>query len=296
MSSLAFLGAIELGLIYGLIGLGVLLTFRYLAFPDLTVEGSFPLGGAVAAAWIVAGGDPWLALALAFAAGIASGLITAGLTLRFGILHILASILTMIALFSINIRIMGRPNIALLGEQTILTGFETLSWPMYQIRPVLMLVICACCVVGLIFFLLTDSGLALRATGNNARMVRSCGSNSDSYIYIGLGLSNGLVALGGALFAQSNGFADVTGGVGTIVVGLAAVILGETLLRSRAIWIAVVATVLGSIIYRIVIAFALSFGIFGLQASDLNLVTAALVTCALLAPSARRKLARYMRK
>lgn len=290
MSALALFGAVELGLIYGLVGLGVLLTFRYLSFPDLTVEGSLPLGGAVAAAWIVAGGDPWIALVLAFAAGVVSGIVTADLSLRFGILHILASILTMIALFSINIRIMGRPNIALLGETTILTDFANLAVPMYQIRPLLMLVICMACMAMLTYFLLTEAGLALRATGNNARMVRSVGSNSNMYIYIGLGLSNGLVALAGCLFAQTSGFADVTSGVGTIVVGLAAVILGETLFNSRTIWIAIVATVLGSIIYRIVIAFALSFGIFGLKASDLNLITALLVTGALLAPTLRRKL------
>ena len=296
MSTIALFGAIEIGLIYGLVGIGVLLTFRYLSFPDLTVEGSFPLGAAVAAAWIVTGGDPWTALLLAFTAGVVSGIVTAGLSLRFGILHILASILTMIALFSINIRIMGRPNISLLGETTMLTGFAEWGLPLYQMRPLLMLVICAACIAIVTFFLLTDAGLALRATGQNARMVRSLGSNSDTFIYIGLGLSNGLVGLGGALFAQTSGFADVTSGVGTIVVGLAAVILGETLLRSRSIWIAIIATVIGSIIYRVVIALALSFGIFGLQASDLNLVTAVLVTGALLAPAARRQLIRKLRK
>lgn len=290
MSAFAFFGALELGLIYGLVGLGVLLTFRYLEFPDLTVEGSFPLGGAVTAAWIVAGGDPWTGLLLALAAGALSGLFTAMLTVRFGILHILAGILTMIALFSVNIRIMGRPNIALLGEILIITPLRDTDLALYVSRPLLMLVIVAIIAAALIRYLLSDAGLALRATGGNARMVRLYGGNSNFYVYVGLALSNALVALAGALFSQLSGFADVTGGVGTIVVGLAAVILGESILRSKSIWIAVGATLLGSIIYRLFIALALSFNLFGLKPSDLNLVTALLVIFAMLAPQLRKKM------
>lgn len=293
MSALAFFGAVELGLVYGLVGVGVLLTFRHLSFPDLTVEGSFPLGGAVTATWIVAGGSPWTALALGFSAGALSGLVTSVLSVRFRILHILAGILTMIALFSVNIRVMGKPNVSLLGEETIITPLRDMDAPLYLLRPALMLALVAVSVALLARFLLSDAGLALRATGSNPRMVRANGGDSGMYVHLGLALSNALVALAGGLFTQSSGFADVTSGVGTIVVGLAAVILGETLFRSRSIWVMVAAAVVGSIIYRLAIAFALSRGVFGLQASDLNLVTAALVTFAMLAPGIR---ARYLRR
>ena len=289
MSPIAFFGALELGLIYGFVGIGVLLTFRFLNFPDLTVEGSLPLGSAVAAVWIVMGGNPWIALIMAVIAGGISGLVTAVLALRFGILHILASILTMIALFSINIRIMGRPNIALLGEDTIITPLRDLDLSLYISRPTLMLIIVLVLSAILIWYLLTDSGLALRATGNNPKMIRANGGNSNFYIYVGLAVSNAFVALAGALFSQSNGFADVTSGVGTIVVGLAAVILGEAIFRTRSIWLIVTAVIIGSILYRLIIALALSFGIFGLQASDLNLVTAILVVVAMLTPKMREQ-------
>lgn len=292
MSALAFFGAIEIGLVYGLVGIGVLLTFRYLDFPDLTVEGSFPLGGAATAMWIISGGSPWTALAVGFFAGALSGLLTALLSVRFRILHILAGILTMIALFSINIRIMGKPNVSLLGEETIITPLRDMDYALYLLRPALLLAVVAVVVVLVSRFLLSDAGLTMRATGANPKMVRANGGNSKVFIYLGLALSNALVALAGGLFTQSSGFADVTSGVGTIVVGLAAVILGETLFRTRSIWIIVTAAVLGSIIYRLVIAFALSRGIFGLQASDLNLVTAALVTFAMLAPNLKASLKR----
>ena len=292
MSDLAFFGALEIGLIYGLVGAGVLITFRFLNFPDLTVEGSFPLGGAVAATWIVAGGSPWTALLMGLAAGAASGLVTALLAVRFGILHILAGILSMIALFSVNIRVMGRPNVSLLGEETIVTPLNDLAVDTFVARPVLMLAVVAACVFALAFFFISDSGLAMRATGSNPRMVSANGASSKTYVYLGVAISNALVALSGALFAQSSGFADVTGGVGTIIVGLAAVILGETLFRTRSMLLIICASVAGSIIYRLVIAFALSTGIFGLKASDLNLVTAILVTVAMVAPRIRAKMAR----
>ncbi len=284
MSLFAFLGTLEIGLIYGLVALGVYLTFRVLDFPDLSVDGSFPMGAAVAATAIVSGINPWLATVMALFAGAACGLVTAFLAIRCGILHLLASILTMIAAFSINIRIMGRPNLALLGEETIFTPLQ--EWnidPTYgQLGMVALLVILSGLFV--VRLLSSDFGLALRATGVNSRMVSAQGGSTGFMTYFGLALSNGFVAFGGALFAQTNSFADVTSGAGTIVVGLAAVILGQTLLPGRKIWVAVVAVVLGSIIYRLAVAFALSSGMFGLQASDLNLITAALVAVALIAP------------
>ena len=279
MSAFAFFGALEIGLLYGLVALGVYLTFRVLDFPDLSVDGSFPMGAAVAATAIVAGINPWVATAMAILAGAATGWVTAFLAVRCGILHLLASILTMIAAFSINIRIMGRPNMALLGEETILTPFEAIGDPMLM-RPLLVGILVLVSVWFVVRLLNSDFGLGLRATGVNARMVSAQGGSTSFYTYFGLALSNGFVGFAGALFAQTNSFADVTSGVGTIVVGLAAVILGQTLIPGRKIWVAVLAVIVGSVLYRLAVAFALSTGMFGLQASDLNLVTAILVAIA----------------
>ncbi len=284
MNQVALFGALELGLVYGLVSLGVFLSFRVLSFPDLTVDGSFPLGAAVAASAIVAGIDPYLASLLAILAGALAGLVTALLNVRFRILHLLASILTMIALFSINLRIMGRPNIALLGEPTVLTPFQRLGVRDMLLTPALVGVALAVVMVLLTRFLASDYGLAMRATGANPRMARAQGIATGRAICVGMALSNALVALAGALFAQTNGFADITIGTGTIVVGLAAVIIGETLLPARRIGLVVVAAVLGSILYRLAVALALNAHVLGLQASDLNLVTAILVGLALILP------------
>jgi len=289
MSAFAFFGALEIGLIYGLVALGVYLTFRVLDFPDLTVDGSFPMGAAVAATLIVAGVDPWIATLLAIVASAMTGLVTAFLAVKCGILHLLASILTMIAAFSINIRIMGRPNIALLGSDTILTPFEAMGDSMY-VRPLVVGVLVLISAFLIVRLLNSDFGLGLRATGVNARMVRSQGASTSFYTYFCLALSNAFVGFAGALFAQTNSFADVTSGVGTIVVGLAAVILGQTLIPGRKIWVAVTAVIVGSVLYRLAVAFALSSGMFGLQASDLNLVTAVLVAAALIAPKVKGNL------
>ncbi len=290
MSLFAFLGTLEIGLVYGLVALGVYLTFRVLDFPDLTVDGSFPMGGAVAATAIVAGVNPWLATGLAMVSGALCGLVTAFLAVRCGILHLLASILTMIAAFSINIRIMGRPNIALLGEPTIFTSFENLGLDPLYVHLGLVFLLVFLSAFFIVRLLSSDFGLGLRATGVNERMVAAQGGSIGFYTYFGLALSNGLVGFSGALFAQSNSFADVTSGVGTIVVGLAAVILGQTLIPGRRIWVAVLAVIVGSILYRLAVAFALSSGMFGMQASDLNLITAALVAIALIAPKMKGKM------
>ncbi len=287
MSLFAFLGAIEIGLVYGLVALGVYITFRVLDFPDLTVDGSFPMGAAVSAAAIVAGVNPWLATGMAIIAGGMTGLVTGFLAIRCGILHLLAGILTMIAAFSVNIRIMGRPNIALLNEPTVLDAIAGFTEISVYARPIFVGLIAFVCAGLLIRFLHSDFGLAMRATGVNSRMVRANGGNTAMLTYAGLAISNALAALGGSLFAQTNGFADVTAGVGTIVVGLAAVILGETLFRSTRLVVVVFACIAGSILYRLAIAFALSTGAFGLQASDLNLVTALLVAGALVMPKIR---------
>ncbi|MFC4626465.1 ABC transporter permease [Daeguia caeni] len=289
MSQIAFWGAVELGLVFAFVAIGVYLAFRVLDFPDLTVDGSFPLGAAVSGVLILGGTNPWLSAVVAMIAGALAGLVTATLNVRFKILNLLASILTMIALFSVNLRIMGKPNIALINQDTMLTPFYGLGIPEYYVRPLFLLVLVAIALLLVWRFLESDMGLAMRATGANPRMARAQGVNTDRQIYLGMALSNALVALGGSLFAQTNGFADVTSGVGTIVVGLAAVIIGETLLRSRLILVILIGCVLGSIIYRIAIQLALSNGrIIGLEASDLNIATALLVTIALILPRLRR--------
>lgn len=289
MSEIAFFGAVEIGLVYALVALGVFLSFRVLDFPDLTVDGSFPLGAAVAATLIVADVNPWLATLAAVLAGAGAGLVTAVLNLRFNILHLLASILTMIALFSINLRIMGRPNVAIIMQDTVLTPFYGLGLPDHLVRPLLVLVFVVAAVALLAWFLSTESGLAMRATGVNPRMARAQGIDTARQVGLGIALSNGLVGLAGALFAQTNGFADVTTGVGTIVVGLAAVIVGETVLPLKGMVWALAACVVGSILYRLAVQFALSADAVGLQASDLNLVTAVLVAVALILPRLKAK-------
>ncbi|WP_342234979.1 ABC transporter permease [Inquilinus sp. OTU3971] len=304
MSLFAFLGAIEIGLIFALVALGVFLSFRVLNFPDLTVDGSFPLGAATTATLIVGGLDPVPATLVGVAAGALAGLVTAWLNVRFGILHLLASILTMIALFSINLRIMGKPNVALINQDTVVNLFTWLS-PVIEtaglpVRATLKVVVLAIIVliVGLALgrFLTSEFGLAMRATGANPRMARAQGISTKLHIYVGMALSNALVALAGALFAQTAGFADVTVGTGTIVSGLAAVILGETIFRTRSIVLMLLACVVGAVLYRIAIALALNTSWLGLQSSDLNLVTAVLVGIALMLPGVRNPLKTLFRR
>src|SRR5436190_3188580 len=246
------MGAVELGLVYGLVAMGVLLSFRVLDFPDLTVDGSFPLGAAVCAILIVSGYSPWLATFCAILAGMMAGFITAWISVRWNILHLLASILTMTALYSVNLRIMGRPNIALLGEDTIFTLIEELPYSHLFIMPAAMLAITGAALLVVYRYLSSEKGLAMRATGSNARMAKAQGIAVNRHILLGLAISNGLVALGGALFSQSQGFADMTMGAGTIVVGLAAVIVGEAIFNPKVILTALIACVTGSIVYFLI--------------------------------------------
>ena len=298
MSAVALFGALETGLIYGLVALGVFLTFRVLQFPDLTVEGSFPLGGAIAAAWIVGGGDAWMGCAFAFLGGGAAGWVTAFLSVRAKILHLVASILTMIALFSINIRIMGRPNISLLGETSIFSAPEAaFDFDSVYFRPLLLalLTLAICALAVRKTFLHSEFGLGMRAAGANPRMLRAQGGDPGYFVFCGLALSNGLVALAGALFAQANGFAGCDRGRRHDCVRAGGGYFGRdrvsrTVFRGRKIWILVFACIVGSVMYRLAVALALSVDV-GLRASDLNLATAILVALALVAPqikSARR--------
>lgn len=289
MSLYAFLGTLEIGLIYGLVAIGVYLTFRILDFPDLTVDGSFTLGAAVTATLIVAGYNPYLATLFGTLAAASAGLVTAWLNLRFNILHLLASILTMTALYTINLRVMGKPNVALIMEPTVLSPFEGLGLPDMYMKVVFVAV---CAIVGgllVAWFLRTEYGLATRAVGSNKRMAQANGIVVTEKVYVGLALSNGLVGLAGALFAQTNGFADSTMGIGTIVVGLAAVIIGESLLSSRSMLVIVMSCIVGSVLYRFAVSMALNADFLGFQASDLNLITAVLVALALVFPKLRNE-------
>ncbi len=290
MSLFSLLGALEIGLIFSLVALGVLISFRILNFPDLTVDGSFPLGGAVAATLIAAGQDPFVATAVAIAAGALAGFITGWLNVRLKIMDLLASILMMIALYSVNLRIMGRPNVPLITEPTLFTILQPEWLPDYVLRPLVLLVVVVAAKVGLDWFFSSQLGLAMRATGANPRMARSQGIPTGRATLAGMALSNALVALAGALFAQTQGGSDISMGIGTIVIGLAAVIIGETILPARRLIWTTLAVVLGAILYRFFIALALNSDFIGLKAQDLNLVTAALVTIALVLPATRKKL------
>jgi putative tryptophan/tyrosine transport system permease protein len=284
LSLYAAIGALETGLAFALVALGSYLTFRILDFPDLTVEGSFPLGAAVAAKLMVSGFDAWSATLAAAAAGVAAGVVTAVLNLKLGILHILAGILTAIALYSINLRIMDRPNIGLLNLDTVYSLVERLGVPPLYAPIVLLALIVIASKLLLDLFLATGFGLSMRAAGANSRMARANGVRVDCMIVAGLGIANGLTGLSGALFAQMLGAADVSMGVGVIVVALAAVIGGTAVMPSRAVPMLTLACVLGSVLYRLAIAVALSTGAIGLTASDVNVVTAVLVALALFAP------------
>lgn len=293
MTSYAFFGALEQGFAYGLMVIGVYLTFRVLDFPDLTVDGSLPLGAAVSAVAVTSGYSPFLAIMMAAGAGFLAGMVTGILNTKFKILHLLASILTMIALYSVNLRIMGRPNMALLGQDTVVDWFMELTGLLpYYSTPLLFFIICLVVVIILIWFLHTEQGLTFLATGNNMQMITSQGVNTDTVIIFGVGLSNALVATSGALVAQNQGAADVNMGVGTIVAGLASVILGETIFGDKTIGRAIIAALLGSALYRIAIGLALGLklGSFSITPSDLNLITALLVVVALIAPRMKRKI------
>ncbi|MFB9886942.1 ABC transporter permease [Balneatrix alpica] len=289
MSLIAFMGALESGLLYALVAFGVLISFRVLEFPDLTVDGSFPLGAAVAATLIVSGFNPWFATLSAIFAGAVAGLVTAWMYVRLGILNLLASILSMIALYSVNLRIMGKPNVALLGESTLLTPLDSLPIPYYISYPIAFALVVLVLMSLFIWFLKSEIGLAMRATGANPRMARANGINTSRLILVGMALSNAFVALAGALFAQSQGSADVTMGVGVIVIGLAAVIGGEAVITPKTIVRAVLACLVGALLYRLAVAAALNADFLGLQAQDLNLITAVLVAFAIVLPKLRQR-------
>lgn len=292
MSLIAFFGALESGLIYALVALGVLMSFRTLDFPDLTADGSFPLGGAVAGVAIIAGINPWLACLFGMMAGAVAGVITAWLHVKLGILQLLASILVMVALYSVNLRIMGAPNLPLLGEHTVFSTLVT-NENGYWMRCVIIGGVIIIAKLFLDWFFSTETGLSMRATGSNLRMAQAQGINTSWVTIMGMAISNSLIALGGALFVQTQGGADISIGIGTIVIGLAAVIIGETIIPAKRIWLITFAVILGAVIYKLFIQVALSSNTLrsiGFGSQDLNLITALLVVIALQLPQIKAKL------
>ena len=279
------------GLVFGFVAIGVYLTFRVLGFPDLTVDGSFTLGAATTAVLIVNGVNPFLATLAALGIGLCAGLSTSLLNTKLRIPALLAGILMMVALYSINLRVMGGANVSLLREVTIFDQVSELLGLRAGINLQIILAVALAVIVFLIlnWFLRTEIGLALRATGDNEQMVRGLGADTDMTTILGVSISNGLVALAGAVVAQGQGFADVGMGIGMIVMGLASVIIGEALFRPRGVASLLMAAQGGTFVYRLMITVALRLG---MAPGDLKLITAVLVIIALAIPFIQKKVQR----
>ena len=311
MSFEFLLGSVGIGLIYALVSLGVFISFRLLDFPDLTADASFPLGGAVCGLCMYVGIDPWIATFLGMFAGCIAGAMTGLLYVKLNILQLLSSIIVMIGLYSINLRILGigpyimdetprmagSPNLSLLDAKTIFSPFMAEDYSnQYLVQPMMILAFVVVFWLLLNLFLNTQVGLALRATGTNQRMAKSQGIPTGAITILGMAISNGLIALGGSLFVQTQGGADITIGVGTIVIGLASIIIGESIFPTKRIWAVMIAVIFGAILYRLFIAFALSNEFLqeiGVGTEDLNLITAILVVLALVLP---KQLKKYSKK
>ena len=283
------LSSVSEGLLFGFVAIGVFFTFRVLSFPDLTVDGSFVTGGAVSAVMIASGINPFLATLVALIAGLIAGTITATLNTVFRINALLSGILMMVALYSVNLRIMHGANIPLIRSMTI---FDSVALS-FSVRRSSTLIIYTLVMLAVIFFLVlnwflrTEIGLGLRASGDNEQMVRGLGSDTNKNVMLGCAISNGLVALAGSLVAQSQGFCDVNMGIGMIVMGLAAVIIGEGVLHPRGIANVLFACFVGTFLYRLFITIALRLG---LAPGDLKLITATLVVLVLGVPYIRKRL------
>jgi putative ABC transport system permease protein len=298
---LLLIGAFTIGLILSLLALGVFISFRIFEFPDITADGSITLGGAVAAALIVTGVHPLLASAAAFAAGTAAGTTTGILHTRFKINSLLSGILVMTSLYSVNLHIMGRSNVPLLSERTLASMAESAAqrvlgsgtlhlagWEVSARDVGVFLLVFGVTVgvsVALYLFFRTNIGTAMQAAGDNAQMIRALGVNVENMIVLGLALSNGLIALAGALLTQYQGFADVQMGIGMVVWGLASVIIGEALVGVRDLGYVIFGAIMGSVLFRLIVALALRGG---LDPNDLKLITAVFVFVALVAPRLTR--------
>ena len=290
------IGAISIGLILALLALGVFLSFRIFNFADITAEGSITLGASVSAAMIVAGYSPLFATVVALSGGFMAGCLTGVIHTKFEINGLLAGILVMTALYSVNLHVMGKSNIPLMSEETVISYFRDLdqvfgagrvslagssipAQDLYILGSMLILVI----ILGgmLYFFLKSNFGTAMRATGNNQQMIRALGVNTRTMIILGLGISNAMIALSGALLAQFQGFADVQMGIGMLVWGLASVIIGEALIGEKSLGLLITGAIFGSVIFRLLVAGALRLG---MNPNDLKLITAVFVFIALILP------------
>jgi putative tryptophan/tyrosine transport system permease protein len=298
------LGATTIGLILALLALGVYLSFRIFNFPDITADGSITLGASVTAILLVHHWSPWLATLIGFLAGMVAGATTGILHTKFKINGLLSGILVMTALYSGNLHIMGKSNVPLLNEVTLASQIEAqgqrvfgsendvnvFGW-LVGVRDAAMLLGMLTLVLflglALYLFFRTNLGTAMRATGDNPQMIRALGVSVDFILILGLAISNGLVALAGSLLAQYQGFADVQMGIGMVVWGLASVIIGEALVGSHRVGLLITGAVMGSVLFRLLVAIALRWG---LNPNDLKLITAAFVFIALIAPSVLRKL------
>ncbi len=279
MSSMELLTSLELGLIYGIAAIGIFLTFRIIDFPDLTCDGSFVLGAAVSATLLKSGCNPALAIIFSSMAGGIAGLCTGVIHTYFKMTNLLSGILVAFMLYSINLKVMqGMPNIALINVSTIFTvGNE------FMVLAIIAAVIWLVCG----YMLNTFFGLTLRSLGQNKRLALNCGVKIQTMTIFGLALSNALIGISGGLFAQHQGFADVSQGLGTVIIGLAAVMIGEKILPARSMYISLLACLLGSIMYRLLVALALHSEWLGMETQDLNLITGILVIAIMCTPSLR---------
>ena len=286
-------GAVAQGLLWGIMTLGVYLTFRILNIADMTCDGSFALGGSTCAILVTKGMNPLLAVFISFLTGLIAGFATGIMHTKLKIHEILAGILSMIALYSINIRIMGRSNTPLLGVDTVMTKMQDQFGITPNIASFIVGVIFEIALIILLYwFMGTELGSCLRATGNNEKMVRAMGVDTDKMKLMGLMLSNGLIAISGALVAQQQGYGDVGMGTGAIVIGLASIILGESIFawfnKRFSFYVTLLSILLGSVVYRLIIAIVLQLG---LKSSDLKLLTAIIVVIALAIPVMKHKIA-----
>ncbi|MFD1671852.1 ABC transporter permease [Agrilactobacillus yilanensis] len=279
--------AIGQGLLYGILGIGLFLSFRILRFPDMTIEGSFPLGAAVCVTAIVNGVPPIVATLLAFVAGGLAGLATGLLYTKGKIPVLLAGILVMTAIYSINLRVMGKSNVSLLNTKNLFTSEAFNNLPPYFNSVLIGIVVVIITFIILTYFLQTDLGQAFIATGDNEAMAKSLGIKTDRMKIIGLVVSNGFVGLSGGLLAQNNGYADVNMGLGVIVIGLAAVVIGEVVYGELTMSQRLIAVIFGSILYRIVILLVLQLGF---NTNDLKLISAIILALALMLPALKEKL------
>lgn len=291
-----FIGAISLGLIWAVMAIAIYITYKILDIADMTVEGSITMGAAISAVCISNGMNPYLALLLAFGGGLLAGLVTGFFHTILKIPALLSGILTMLALYSVNLRIMGKANISLLKMDTVFTPFENLGLSKNLAVIAVMVVIVGVIICALYWFFGTELGCAIRATGNNHRMARAQGINTRFMTIVALMLSNGLVGLAGALIAQNQNFADMSMGIGSIVIALASLIIGEVLFGKRNFFLRLLSLVFGAVVYRIIIAFVLWLG---MPSNDLRLFTALTVALALALPVFRsyfQTLRRSLRK